>query len=231
MTRYNFPKWKIKPIGLSIDTDFDGVPNSKDCRPLNPHKQHLSKTMRERIYAQPIYLKYKATDKYMYHISDEGMPQSLKQERQKIFSIMKQRPEIIAEIERRKPKSVVYVRGGMEVGTGGFEADHHIRVRTTYPKKSKEEQHFKGHFVELGHRTPEAQAIGVVTTHELEHVRQRHAYHGKRYRKLFEGSYDEQKGERMAKQKEILMFRRRYAQPTEEELKKSRKAFMEREFD
>lgn len=46
----------IKKSKFSRFQDFDGdnVPNWKDCRPWNPHKQHLSKPMKRRIRRLPI---------------------------------------------------------------------------------------------------------------------------------------------------------------------------------
>ena len=56
---------KIKPIKLikiktfqpklmDKDIDKDGVPNWKDCKPLDPRKHRISRTMKKRIQALPI---------------------------------------------------------------------------------------------------------------------------------------------------------------------------------
>lgn len=230
---FGHPKYIRKHIRQGIkrvDSDRDKVPDWKDCKPLNPKFQHISKTMRERVYQQPIYMKSTEEEEGMYHIGYEGMPKSLKKERQKVLSIMSQRPDIIGEIERKKPKTVAFVRGGMAQDELGYEQKGHVRVRTTLPK-SKGLHHEKEVFEEAGYRTPEAQVIGTATIHELEHVRQRKSYHGKRYKKLFKGRYSQQKGERMAQHKEAIMGRKRYKYPTQEEYEEDVESFMEREFD
>ena len=44
-----------KFIDKNVDTDKDRVPNYRDCQPLNPCRQHMSRTMKRRIKRLPIY--------------------------------------------------------------------------------------------------------------------------------------------------------------------------------
>ena len=41
-----------------MDTDRDGVPDRRDCRPLDPRKQHIrpSRAMRQRLQDLPIFV-------------------------------------------------------------------------------------------------------------------------------------------------------------------------------
>ena len=208
-----------KFIDKNVDTDKDRVPNYRDCQPLNPHKHHLTKTIRKRVYQQPIYIASKTKKgSRIYPISQEIMPYQLHKQREKVLSIMSQRPDIIGEIERQKPKLVIYTRGlEKEEPALGFESDKTVVVRTTYPRRTGQAETIKI-IKEAGYRTPESQLIGSSTIHELEHVRQRGAYHGKRYKKLFKGKYEYQKGEKLAREAETESIYRRYAYPEEEEL-------------
>jgi len=234
--KYGFghPKYiqrQIRNAFNRYDTDHDGSPDKIDCQPLNPRYQHLTPTMRKRIYEQPIYMAYNSGSSETvttYHISDKGMPPTLKKERQKVLSVMSQRPDIIGGIERTKPKSVVFTRGmtTREKETLGAEVDKRIVVRTTYPK-SRGLQHEQDVYAEHHVRSPEAQLIGSTTVHETEHVRQERSYHGKRYKKLFKGSHDQQKGEKLAYEAERRSIRKRYQLPEEEDTQ----AYMSREFD
>lgn len=105
----------MKPINIlskHSDLDRDGVPDRKDCMPINPWKQHIrpSKTMQKRLENIPLFV----TDKPLvpgkkvesYHIL-EAKKRAPKAQRE-MYSVIKEYPSVVSEIEREKPSSVLY---------------------------------------------------------------------------------------------------------------------------
>jgi len=123
---------KIKPIKIhfGLDSDRDKVPDFKDCRPFNPKKQHLrpSKTTRKRLEQLPIYVTNKPmgseedVDEMVFwtykselprkfgahHILSKEAKYKSKSARQQLLGAIKKHPSIIGDVERTKPKFVVY---------------------------------------------------------------------------------------------------------------------------
>ena len=212
----------VKWIPENHDSDWDGVPNYKDCQPFNPHKQHISKTMKKRIYKQPIKIATKVPGGDYYHISEKNIPKSLRKEKEKVLSMFSQKPDVISEIERVKPREIVYTKEifGRKDVLGASVLGMPV-VRTRIPKSETK------YLEEQGIRTPEAEVIGGVTIHELEHVKQGKL---KKYSKLMEGKYEEREGEKMAREAATKSYEKRYLYPTEEELEESKRTFMKRIF-
>ncbi len=141
-------KWKVSPIKtISVkpinilskrsDLDRDGVPDRKDCMPINPWKQHIrpSKTMKKRLEHIPLYV----TDRPMvdskvesYHILEakRHAPKAQKE----MYAVIKKYPSVISEIERTQPKEMLY-----SSVTPDIEADEKGYLRTplgmTIPKR------------------------------------------------------------------------------------------------
>jgi hypothetical protein len=106
---------QLKKAGVAIsptgDADRDGVPNSVDCRPLDPTKHGKpNPLMIERIKKLPIYYtsgtypsKDVANPKKQTHILSPTVPKKAKN---RFLSVVKQYPSVIGEIERKKPSFV-----------------------------------------------------------------------------------------------------------------------------
>lgn len=113
---------KIKPIrfNFQLDSDRDGVVDHKDCMPFNPKFQHISKIMRRRLKESPLYVTDKPIIQKDRNIKQSSkiptsypiMSKEAKREapvaRREMLSAVKKYPGIIGEMERQKPKRVVY---------------------------------------------------------------------------------------------------------------------------
>jgi len=107
----------IKPmkniwINEHHDSDWDGVPNFRDCRPFNPRRQHVrpSKTMRKRLEDIPLYV----TDEPIhggeeYDVSHilEAKKEAPKAQRE-LYATIKKYPSVVGEMERQRPKDMLY---------------------------------------------------------------------------------------------------------------------------
>ena len=114
---------QVKGIGKGIaDFDKDGVPNYRDCEPLNPKKHGVEPNilMRKRIEKLPIYV----TDRYIscdIIEADEQInkgnfyPLMSKEAHKKAFiarklalGILKNYPELITEIMKKRPSKIIF---------------------------------------------------------------------------------------------------------------------------
>lgn len=209
--------WKVKPIKLhfDLDSDRDGVIDYKDCRPFNPYKQHIrpSKTMQERISKLPIYFTSSEASPYdvevgkkFYTIHDKNVPASIEKVRQRFYSMIKKRPEVVGEIERKKPSAVLFTTRGLEMyDEAGYvheieSGQPAIIVRLSSPSR--------GH----PYRSEEIDESAGTTIHELEHVRQAKAWSGKPKlkKRMRKGSHKKRKEEILAYESEEKAFKKRY---------------------
>lgn len=108
--KFNPPKIKVlSPKQKSYDTDKDGVPDYKDCRPFNPLLQHVKPNilMAKRINALPLYVSSKAHSKEYHVLSRKA--KTVPKARIELLSTLKEYPSLIGDIERApKPKKYVH---------------------------------------------------------------------------------------------------------------------------
>lgn len=103
-------------IGIFRDTDRDGVIDILDCRPRDPRKQHIrpSHAMRERLKKLPIYVgtEEEEEEEYLkepqFHIMSKKAKKKAPKVRERVLSALKKHPQIVGDIERTKPRRVVY---------------------------------------------------------------------------------------------------------------------------
>lgn len=195
------------------DFDSDGVPNWKDCQPLNPKKQDVEPNilMRRRIERLPIYV----TDKPIsssstkrlsvesYHLSDVKARKHAPLARKRILSILKRYPDLITQIERKRPRAVLitskpdpegedYGVAYPEVIGGGVIIIYALSDEYREVVKKAAKSH--------GIRRGEAAYSGGTLRHELEHIKQfRQVRTGKvSKRKLEKGEYEKRPEEKQA---------------------------------
>lgn len=209
--------WKVKPIKMhfNLDSDRDGVPDHKDCRPFNPHKQHIrpSRTMQQRLSKLPIFFTSSEASQYdievgkkFYTVHDKDVPASIEKVRQRFYSMIKKRPEVIGEIERKKPSAVLFTTRGLEIYD---EAGYTHEVEAGRPTITVRLSSLgRGH----PYRSEEIEESAGTTIHELEHVRQAKAWSGKPKlkKRMKKGSHEKRKEEILAYGAEEKAFKKRY---------------------
>lgn len=206
-----------------IDFDRDGTPNWKDCKPLNPFLQHVrpSQTMKARLESLPIYFTTsRATEEgiergrfKVYHISNKTMPKVAEKARQRFYSMIKKRPDVVGEIERKSPGTIVFtIRGGEAEGyTGEYAAGTGlVVVRLSTGARG------------IPYRRYDIEESAGTVIHELEHRRQEEAWKGKpklqaRMMKTVDRGEWEAREEEMAREVEERAQRKRYKYPQSEE--------------
>lgn len=98
-------QFKIKPIKINrphfkLDTDRDNVFDFKDCRPFNPHLQHITpnKQMREELKKLPLYVEDYPGKKV--HVTSKDAKKIAPKARQQLLSSIKKYPQMITDIKR-----------------------------------------------------------------------------------------------------------------------------------
>lgn len=206
-----------EPFG---DFDKDRVMNIFDCQPFNKMFQDVkpSKLMKARIERLPIFLtarpiQYNRPERIrkIYHISEKQIP---KQTKQAVYGLFKKYPETIGEIERKKPRAIVFTSGGIksEDALSGFaQISEKGKAREDLPEGSGfaviQLEHESGKMVSDASREETAKT----TIHELEHIRQQ--YSAEKYPKLAQrykrGRYTQRLEEVLAREKEMRLERAR----------------------
>jgi len=224
------------------DYDKDYWPNWADCRPKNPKLQHVrpSQTTRKRLEKLPIFFvtgdteaekrKYYGYKKEVYTRKGKSkvkkVPKEIRQTQQRFYSVIKRRPDVIGEIERKKPAAVIVTSKGGETQKG----------YATYTEKTKDDtQHrvvvqLSGERGRRYDREDVEEGAGTFI-HELEHVRQMKAWEGKPklIKKMQKGRYSKRREEVLARKAEEKASRKRYTWPyaKKESITESQKRFDE----
>lgn len=156
-------------IKVVSDYDGDGVPNHRDCQPLNPKKHGVEPNilMRRRIEKLPIYV----TDRYIscdVVEADEEInrgnfyPLMSKEAHEKAFiarklalGVFKNYPELITEVMRKRPSKIIFTsRSSGDCGGLALLTSKGKRIVIIY----------------RGER--QRMLSGQTLRHELEHVKQ-----------------------------------------------------------
>jgi len=141
---------KIIPINWineGHDTDMDGVPNYRDCNILNPFEHRgvrPSKTMQKRLEKLPIYVtdepfrtetakRFEMPSEYwkgIYPLMSKKAQKRAPRSRRELLSTIKKYPSVVSEIERTKPKILLYSSQTFpEEEEAGFEIEEKVVVK------------------------------------------------------------------------------------------------------
>ena len=199
------------------DTDGDKVYDVFDCRPFDPrfHSITPSKTMQERLKKLPILFSVTVKGNKYYRLEDKNVPKEIEILRQRFLSMIKKRPDVVGEIERKRPRAIIFTRKGME--ELGYASSEDWRKRRKAIKKGK----VPGRHIavvrlvgERGYkyRSEERDESAGTTIHELEHVSQFERWKGKQrlQQKMKKGRYEKRKEEVLARKAEERASRKRY---------------------
>ena len=219
---FNPPKVKLIPIRLNLDSDRDGVPDHKDCRPFNPCQQHVrpNQAMQERLSQLPIYFTTSTGNPYeieegrkFYTVNDKNVPREIEVLRQRFYSMIKKRPGVVGEIERTGAPIFFTKRGLEKHKQAGykyakeieFEGGGHDYLPYAVSRLSS---YGRGHT--YGRKEIETSAD--TTIHELEHVKQSRRWAGKPKleKKMTKGEYYKRREEVLAREAAEKAQRKRY---------------------
>ena len=204
------------------DSDRDGVANIFDCQPHNKYKQDVKPNvlMMQRLEKLPIFVTTKPV-KYdsdriprkIYHITSKEAPKSAKR---RFHSIIKKYPEVVGDIERKKPRAVLVSTGS---DTGGGE--YGWAMSTSEGQADKGLQSGQGAVIVRAENIAQAkkkkfsrydirETAGTMV-HELEHVRQKKAWEGKTKltERMKKGRYSQRREEVLAREAEIKLHKKR----------------------
>ena len=216
---------KVKPTNFNKlfnlkDSDRDGVANVFDCQPYNRRYQDVrpNALMMERYNQLPVYVQSKSDVSKVYHISSKQVP---KQEKRKVYSLLKRYPTLPTRIEKSKRATVFTTarEEGEKPSEGkrsyGFYGENSRytqltpkkRVRKLVVVRMTDEPYAKKYETKYTSQTREEAAKTLV--HEQEHVKQYKSIKKrpslrKRWFKKFrtQEGYEKQKGEVKAREAE-----------------------------
>ena len=212
----------------SFDVDGDGVPNWFDCRPYDARFQHVrpNKTMEARLRKLPIYFTTSRGTFYeiihshtFYTLQDKQVPRDVEILRQRFYSMIKKRPDVVGEIERTKPYAIFFTKRGFEPI---HEAGYSERTINQEPLAPTEDKVPGKHLAVIrltsfgrGHayRRDSLEEGAGTTHHELEHIKQYERWKNKPQlqKRMSKGGYTKRKEEQLACQAEEKAFNKRYS--------------------
>ena len=134
-------------MGIFRDSDRDGVIDVLDCRPHNPKRQHIrpSHAMRERLKELPVYVtteEEEDEEATQFHIMSKKARKKAPKVRRRILSAIKKHPQIVGDIEKTKPRRVIYHSAPDEDETlAGTAFQEHKETMEEREKKGKKTAH------------------------------------------------------------------------------------------
>lgn len=184
----------IRLIPEYHDSDWDGVPNFRDCNLWNPREHRgvrPSKTMKKRLEKHRILVS--DNPPYFYGVTTKAAKKESPKAQKQLFSAIKKYPNIVGVIERTQPREYMYT-SKTHKDESSMQGRKSVVIRPPAEQESKERykkqilkgvpKKYKKEALEIVEETPytfedigtigrkQRRAIAKSSFHELRHVQQ-----------------------------------------------------------
>ena len=195
------------------DIDRDGISDRRDCRPLNPFLQHVKPNfdMQQRLKKLPIFfttgegeINQLINARKLYTLDSKKVPKEIEILRQRFYSMIKKRPDVVGELERAKPRAIVFTKRGIQTTKSmgiTYPTEKEVAVdKSKIPGSSLVVSRLTSRGRGYPYEKSDIYESGSTVIHELEHVKQQRKWRGKPnlQEKMKKGRHSQRKEEQLA---------------------------------